>query len=401
MPLLVLLLAITTVWYLMTNRPEVKHHERKKQTPVVEVQALQPTDYRIAVTSQGTVAPRTQTTLVAEVRGKVTHVADNFRVGGVFSKGDELVTIDDRDYQHARIIAAAELAKARVALNQEKARSEQARIDWERLGKGKPPSDLVLRKPQLASARAAVAAAEARLAQTRTDLERTRITAPYTGRVREKKADLGQFVTPGTALGTIYAIDYVEINLPLTAEQLAMIGLPTAADTDAEWPSVSLKGEDGRWSGRLVRTTGTIDPQTRQQFVVAQVDDPYARAHPGEPQLKIGQFVSARIQGRKLSNVYVIPRAAVKEDDHIVIVTDDNRLQRLQVTPVWRNRNEVVVAEGLSPGMRLVTSPVSYLAEGTEVKARSVDSAEDKSTETRTSGISTRKSSELVSDPVN
>lgn len=369
LPLLILLLGATVIWYLMTTRPEVKRHEKKRRTPVVEIVELQPTDYRVKVESQGTVIPHTQTTLVAEVRGKLTSIADSFRSGGFFEKGDLLVTIDDRDYRNAVTIAAAELAKAKLTLNQEKARAERARHDWERLGKGEPPSDLVLRKPQLASARAAVAAAEARLRQAETDLDRTRVVAPYTGRILEKKADIGQFVTPGTPLGTIYATDYFEIELPLSEHQMAALRLPVTRAGDgaaAEGPAVVLRSHSAEWHGRIVRVTGAVDTRTRQQNVVARVYAPYAESR--QP-LQIGQFVTAEIAGRLLSEVYVLPRAAVRAGNRIIVLDGDDKLKRLTIAPVWESRHEVVVAQGLSPGTRLVTTPVEYLADGTKVQA--------------------------------
>ncbi len=376
LPILILLLGAAIIWYLMSNRPEVKRHAKKHRPPVVEVVALQPGDYRIKIASQGTVIPHTQTTLVAEVRGKLTAIADSFRSGGFFDKGDLLVTIDDRDYRNAVTIAEAELAKAQVALNQEKARAEQARIDWERLGNGDRPSDLVLRKPQLASARAAVAAAGARLRQAQTDLDRTHLVAPYSGRVLEKKADIGQFVTPGTPLGTIYATDYVEIELPLSEQEILGLNLPLATADDrskAAGPVVVLRNRSGEWQGRIVRVTGAVDTRTRQQYVVARVDAPYAAAH--QP-LQVGQFVTAEIAGRTLTGVYVLPRSAVRAGNQIIVLDEENKLGRLDITPVWESRNEVVVAEGLSPGMRLVTTPVGYLVDGTKVQVAGSEESE-------------------------
>ena len=58
------------------------------------------------------------------------------------------------------------------------------------------------------------------------NLERTQIRAPYPGRVRTKNADVGQYVNPGSPLGHIYAIDYAEVRLPVSDDQLAYLDLP-------------------------------------------------------------------------------------------------------------------------------------------------------------------------------
>jgi RND family efflux transporter MFP subunit len=359
LPVVVLGASVAIAGLLMLTGPEAERRQPPPTMPTVEVLSVVPTDYQVSVRSRGTVSPRTQSTLVPEVAGQVVEVAPSFRNGGFFEQGDVLLRIDSRDYENAVTVARSELAQAKLRLREEQAQSEQAQRDWERLGGGDEPTDLVLRKPQLASARAAVAAAEARLRQAEIDLERTRIRAPYAGRVLEKEADIGQYVTPGTPLATIYAVDYVEIRLPVTDEQQAFLDLPeTYRDQrpDAgKGPAVTLSARIGRetieWQGRIVRSEGAIDTQSRQLFVVAQVDDPYGRKD-GRPPLKVGQFVEAVIEGERLEDVYVLPRGAVEGEDEVFVVDAENRLQRRRLDVIWRDTDYVVAAGGLEPGER-------------------------------------------------
>ena len=79
--------------------------------------------------------------------------------------------------------------------------------------------------------------------------------APFTGRVREKSVDLGQFVSPGMSLGSIFATDVVEVSLPITDDQLGQLGLPLAfAETATQLgPNVAFYGTVGgaprHWEG--------------------------------------------------------------------------------------------------------------------------------------------------------
>ena len=59
-------------------------------------------------------------------------------------------------------------------------------------------------------------------------MARTEVSAPFDGLVRNEQVDLGQFVTRGQSIGTIYALDYVEVRLPISADQLAFLGLPVS-----------------------------------------------------------------------------------------------------------------------------------------------------------------------------
>nr|VFK23393.1 MAG: RND family efflux transporter, MFP subunit [Candidatus Kentron sp. LPFa] len=382
-PLIVLAISAVIGWALIATAPEAKRKAPPPQAPTVEVMPLRSQDYTVTITTRGTVSPRTQSTLVAEVSGRITTVSPNFRAGSFFEAGDILLAIDPRDYENAVTIMRAELAQARFTLKEEEARVNQARIDWKRLGGNERPSDLVLRKPQLASRKASVAAAQARLRQTELDLERTRIEAPYAGRILEKLVDVGQHVSAGATLASLYAVDYVEIRLPLTDEQLAFVDLPEtyreqeSAPASAlprsekkSGPSVTVSFRLGRndyhWEGNIVRTEGAIDTKSRQLFVVAQIDDPYARRG-NRPPLKVGRFVKAEIQGRALRGVFVIPSVAVRGGDEVWLVDKDTRLERRSVEVLWRDREQVVIGKGLRDGESLVVTTLPYGVSGATV----------------------------------
>ena len=233
-----------------------------------------------SVFSQGPVMPRTETTLVAEVAGQIVSVSSNFISGGFFREGEVLLQIDPSDYQTALLRAQAALAARKAQLADQQARSDQALKDWTNLGREGDPSDLTLRIPQLAEAKAGVQAAEAELQEAERDLQRTRIKVPYDGLVRNKKVDVGQYVTPGTPLGVTFAIDTAEIRLPLSNSDLAYLDLPSATRLDkAHRVPVKLSADgartSGEWQSEIVRTEGVVDVSSRVLYAVAEVVDPY------------------------------------------------------------------------------------------------------------------------------
>ncbi len=379
--LLPLLVLAATGWYgmeLLRSAPEPARKAPRPNVPTVEVVEVRPTDYRVSVPSRGTVSPRTQSTLIPEVSGRIVEVAPAFRPGGFFEAGDLLLRVEDTDYRHAKVIARAELAQARLNLREEEAQAAQARQDWEKLGIGGAPGELTLRQPQLENRRAEVAAAQARLEQAETQLGRTRIRAPYAGRVLEKKVDVGQYVAPGNVLATLYAVDYVEIRLPLNDRQAAFVDLPESYRGEPgqrPGPAVEILAEGAVWPGRVVRSEGAVDLASRQLYVVAQVDDPYARRADGGPPLKVGQFVEARIQGRVLAGVYVLPRGLFQGRDRVFVITPETRVQRRRVEVVWQDQDDLIVAAGLAPGERLASVPLPFVADGAAVKLAGADGA--------------------------
>lgn len=370
LPLLVLAGAGAVAMLMLRSTPEPARRPPAAALPLVEVQTLKAVTWPVRLASRGTVTPRTSGTLIPEVPGRIVHLADSLRTGGLFHAGDELLRIDPRNYENAVIIARSETAQARQALAEEQARVEQALQDWANLGLPGEPDALVRREPQLASARAALAAAEARLSQAQIDLERTRILAPYTGRVRSLQADVGQFVNSGSVLAEIFAVDYVEVRLPITSDQLAFLDFDVLGGQAHEPVPVRLTaavgGRDYSWQARIVRSDGAVDTQTRQWFLIAQVDAPY-RSDPQRPPLSVGQFVTAEIAGRRLEDVFVLPLQALRPDGRVMLLDAEDRI-RLQTVELVHRDDEHLLVRGLASGDRLVVTVLPFASNGTRVQ---------------------------------
>ena len=387
LPVLLLAGAGTAAWWFM--RPSDPPPTRPARVAVLEVEGvtLQRTDFPIVVRTRGTVRPRTESALVAEVAGRIIGVSPSFREGGFFDQGDILLELESADYEAAVVIAQAEVAQTQAALAEEEARASQAEENWRLLGRDGEPGPLALRQPQVAEARARLASAGAQLERAQRDLERTRVRAPYAGRVMTKTVDVGQYVGSGTELGQIFAADYVEVRLPLSNEQAGFVRLPEQFRDDGDpvlstgepdGPLVVLRArvgdKEGTWRGHLVRVESAIDDLTRQLFVIAQVDDPFSRRDDGSPPLKINQFVEAEIEGRVLRDVMVIPRRAVRAGDEVIVIREDDTIQRADIRPLWRDGDFVVVATdpelgGLEAGTVLCMTPIAYPSNGAPVSA--------------------------------
>jgi RND family efflux transporter MFP subunit len=339
----------------------------------VETQPVATRNYTVVLESYGTVQPRTRSILVAQVGGLIISVNPNVRDGGFFEKGDVLATIDSRDYEADVRISSASLMDARQTLAEAEARTEQAREDWARLGNSGEPSDLVLRLPQLEAAKARVISAESSLQKSELDLERTDIVAPFAGRILRKLADVGQVVSTNTQLAEIYATDNVEIRLPLRNRDLPFINLPesyryekTVDDAGGEVEIISQLGDAASWEAELVRTESAIDETARQLHVIAMIDDPYGEQIDGRVPLKIGQYVTAKLEGKTLIDVVVIPNSTIYQGTYVYVV-EDGILRRRDIKIDWQNDSEAIVSSGLAPGDALVTTALGQVTSGIRV----------------------------------
>jgi multidrug efflux pump subunit AcrA (membrane-fusion protein) len=236
---------------------------------------------------------------------------------------------------------------------------------------------MVLRIPQFEEAEARFHAAEADVEKARRDLERTDIRAPYAGRILEQRVDVGQYVSTGTQLGRAFSTDVMEVRLPLTNQHLGFIDLPETfreTSTPVVGPDVAITAKIGRskssWNGRIVRVDSSIDENSRQLFVVAQIEDPYRAPPPGGAALKIGMFVDAIVEGRKLRDVFVLPRSSVRVSGEVILIDSESKIQRRKVSPIWKGETEVVIAGeggGIADGDVLCLTPLAYPANGTLV----------------------------------
>ena len=366
---------IAVLLVLFRPKPEVVDQMRTG-IPVVEAFKVEPRAVQLTVKTQGTVAPRTETLLSPEVSGHILELSLNFQSGGFFEKGEVLVRLDASDYEAAVADATAALARAQLVLAEEEARVTQALEDWKELGwSQESPSDLVLRKPQLAEALANVDATRAALDLAKRNVERTQIKAPYSGRVREKMVDVGQSVDRSTVLANIYAVDYAEILLPISNQEVGLLNVPLqyrGESESADKPRVVLKayfgGQTYRWEGLVDRTEAAIDTRSRLMYLIAQVPDPYGRG--GEydrPPLHVGLFVEAEIEGKVVSAAFEIPRTALVDKDTVLIIGPHDRLSSRRVKVVRTDRHRAVITEGLEAGERLCISPLEFFIEGMPV----------------------------------
>ncbi|MEX6634681.1 efflux RND transporter periplasmic adaptor subunit [Hyphococcus lacteus] len=367
----VVLILIVSIMNSLREEPELQ--EPVAAAPAVFFTTAQTQSVTLDVNAQGEVRPLTDINLTAQVSGRVIETSPSFVNGGAFDEGDMLIKIEDTDYRAAVAAAKARVAQAEQTLRLEEAEADLARRDFEELNPNETPSQLTLRIPQLAQARANFEAARAEMEAAQINLQRTAIRAPFPGRVRERIAGVGQFVSPGAQLGRIFSTDVAEIRLALTDNDLAKLGLPLAFVETENNPgpnvalSARLAGKNHNWQGRIARTDGSIDSATRQVIAIAVVDDPYGTGADNGTPLAMGLFANGVITGKPYENAIVLPRSALYGRDKVYVISDDNTLIERTIEIVSSDRDTITLASGINSGERIVISPLRGAGEGDEV----------------------------------
>lgn len=398
--------AVSVILYL--QRPASEITEPVYAAVTVDVVEAVKQSQHIEVQAQGTVSPSQETTILAEVKGRIIEVSEAFHVGGFASRDDVLLRIDPRDYQTNLLHAQAALETAESALVQEKGRAEVALREWKKLPKNSQRSqegmDLYLRKPQLEQAQAQLLAAQADLNTARDNLERTIIRAPYDALIRAKHSDLGQFVGAGTTLAELFSVEVAEVRLPIPQSKLDYLQLPGLQGYD-KGSNIDLytdvAGEIKHWTAQLHRTEGVFDERSRALYTVARIEDPYGLHHEGKTPLRIGTFVNANIQGREFSDIVVLPRYVLRAGNLVWVVDDSMRLRNRQVSTLRTGSEQVYITAGLDEGdlVSLTNLDASFAGALVEVRSITPSNLLDESDEPTSGGSPGRSEAETAAAP--
>tara|TARA_Y100001968_G_scaffold22030_1_gene17425 strand:+ start:854 stop:1996 length:1143 start_codon:yes stop_codon:yes gene_type:complete len=369
-PLFILLGAFALsylLWLLGQVQPEPVE---EAPAPDVIVEILTPKDFQVQISSNGTTTPLTQTVLTAEVGGEVIYRSKKFSEGSSVVEGEILAKIDDTDLQLQYKNALLQLANAEVQYSLQLAEAEVAKKAWEKIGDG-VPSDLTLKKPQIKQAEALLEVAKAQVSSAEKKLNKTEIVAPYNGRIQNVNIDLGTTIIPGQPVGAIYTSSEIEVTLAVKDNDLQFLSIPMDGRKldPSEKALVKIKsfykGKNQTWIGRLERVDGVIDPITRMINLIAVFKNDFIETD--KPNLPIGLFVEAKIDGIILKDVFLIPINSISEDNEVYIVNKDNELVSRQLSIMKKYSEFVIVKDGLKSGESIVTSKLSTASNGIKV----------------------------------
>jgi len=420
MPLFILFIGLLLILFLAIFAPSAGKKSDNKFLPVVRVVNAQKENLQIPAYSQGVVNPKHEIKLVSLVNGPVIYVSPNFVDGGYVTEGELLLEISDRSYQQDR---------ARVEANLAYAKSTQTAKQNELRVRGTLRTEAGV--SQLRDVTSSVKAAEADLQKMDDLIASAKFKAPFSGLIRLANMQVGQTVGAGTFIGSIYSIDKAVVNLPLADRQLHLIDLPeisldkkieqgaalalqasqnkinqeTTEQTQIEQtqieqtqtisldinsenlPRVKIIGDfDGKnyfWEGRLVRSAGGRNEINRLQYVIVEIDNPYGKdeSQPNRPPLSPGFFVQAEIEGKMQKDVIKLPRKALKPNQKIWAVDDENYLKPLTVEIIHKGKDFIYVASGIENKTNIMISDLEVLAEGIKVKPVAITLEGDKNIE--------------------
>ena len=374
---------------LISLAPQPTRTEQPPQIPFVQTGLVTAGSGPIPVFGSGTVRPSAEIDVVSQVGGRIAWVNPGFLSGGRIATGDTLFRIEEVDYRYRVQEAEASLAASQLALlrEEEQASIARAQHDLYTARKGNAPSDdnanpLALREPQLKAAQAALDRDEARLADANLALRRTQVTAPFDGYVQEESVDAGRIVAAGQPVARVFASDAVEIVVPLSDSDAALIpGLWSLSAGDGNRSVVArVVARFGvgsyAWTGYVDRGEPYLDRQTRTIDVIVRVPDPFRSGRPmdgtvqsgASPPLLVGKYVEVEINGLERDDFFLVPRAALQSGNEVWIVRDGGTVHIVPVQVLQRTGDRAYVTGDLENGHDVVTGGIRFTTEGMRVQ---------------------------------
>lgn len=396
---LILAGSLALAGYMIAARPEPERREPPSQVPFAVTEPVVAGEGAIPVLAAGTVRARAEVDIASEISGRVVWMEQAFQSGGRIREGQPIFRIDDADYRNRVEQVRTDIAVQEVEILrvQEEARIARAQYEeFRRRRADSAPADdvspLTFWQPQLKAAQAVLDRHNAVLAEAELVLSRTEIRAPFDGVVRAESLEVGQFVTAGQGVGSLYASDAVEVVVPLPDASAALI--PRLWDLEAGNPdprvAVRVLAEYGdhhyAWEGYVDRVETALDEQTRTLEVIVRVPSPFTGGVPvgvgnldgqsesdlpaaasGGPPLLLGMFVDVEIEGVAPERYFQVRRPALRPDNEVWEVRG-GRVTIVPVRVLQRADDIVYVTGALEDGAAVVVGGIQIATEGMAVR---------------------------------
>ena len=380
---------VTFVVILVLTQPETARQPPSlSRVPFVRTTFVEKGTGGIPVYGGGTFRAHSEVNVASEISGRIVWVNPSFRSGGQVTSGEDLFRIDDRNYLVNVDRARANLATRELELIRVTAESEIAQMQfnkWEENEFSERPAPLALWEPQLEVIHAAIRRDQSELAEAELNLSRTVISSPFSAAVLSESVAVGEFVVAGQRVGQLYAIDTLEVVVPLTDENAALIPnlweLDKGKDMMRRVPArviASYGNQDYYWTGYVDRAELALAQQTRTIQVVVRVPLPLTSGQalssdieaPSSPPLLIGKFVDVEISGEIASEYFRVRRAALRTNNEVWVVTD-SQIRCVSVQVLQRSEDDVFLTGALNDGDQVVVTGLQAAVDGMTVRTES------------------------------
>jgi len=351
------LLIFTAVASACSGRTAAEPIVATEQKLPVRTSTVETRDLTETLTLTGSLEPRAQVPVVAEVAARLMRVLKD--EGDRVAQGAVIAVLDDTDFRLARDRAKAALDLAEA--NRAHARAEEDRAASLLKTGGITDKDRLAAQLAVQVAEASSSQARTELAIAEQQLARTQVRAPLAGRIASRVGDAGTMLAVGSPIFEIVDDAVFEFRASVASSDFARVRVGEEVKVTVD----ALPGFSA--TGKVTRIAPVVDPRSRSFEVVVRI--------PGSPQLVSGLFARADIHVRDVPGGLTVPPAALVRDGGDparaqAFVVIDGKAERRDVTVGVERSDAVQVTSGLRAGEVVVVDPPAALGPGTPVEIK-------------------------------
>lgn len=315
-------------------------------------------DVRIPILLRGVLHARQQLQLNAAISGQVSYVAENFKAGGTFAKGDLLYRLENARLPLELAKAKAQYAKAKLDEQELQARlkakhASDKRAQFSELAKG---------QPQLAVAHANKQVALAAMEYAQAQLQHREFYAPFSGRIEQQSLQLFQQVSIGSPIAQVYATRFYQVRLALTEQQFKLLQ-PVRQRAARQTADVyTTKRQRTPWQAVITQLEGHVS-RNRLHHLWVEIDS-LSQHNVGAAPVLPGSSVMVELHSEIFNDVIALSAPLLRANQQVWVLSEQNRLVLQTVELLARTEDTVYIQHGLAAGDRVITNQLPYVAEG-------------------------------------
>jgi multidrug efflux system membrane fusion protein len=362
--ILITLLIVGGLGYIAWTSLQQRQAANRNARPDLPVPVLAATpriqDVPVYLDGVGAVRALNNVLVRSQVDGKLISV--NFTEGQDVKKGDVLGEIDPVIYQAQYDQAVAKKAQDEAQLANQ--RLDLVRYQQLSASNAGSKQQYDTQRAVVAQQEALVKADQAAIDNAQAMLGYTKIIAPLSGRAGLRQVDQGNIIHASDVTGLVIITQLQPIAVQFSLPQQQIVKVNAASAKGAL--SVDVFGNDGVTvidSGKLTGIDNQVDPTTGTLRLKAEFPNANFQLWPG-------QFVNVRLKVDMLLNAIVVPTSAVQRGPagtFSYVIGDGNIVSAKPVAVTQQNETDAVVASGLSPSDRVVTTGFANLSDGAKV----------------------------------
>jgi len=361
----IVVLALLCVWLLIHVLSKPKAKPPGPQPIPVAVAPVKLGNIDVYLDALGTVTPVYTVTVVSRVAGEITEV--RFKEGQNVKKNDLLAVIDPRPYVAALLQAQGQLSRDEAAL-------KNARIDLVRYQNSYkehavPEQQLATQQATVDQDEGTVKVDQGNLAAAQVNVDYTRIVSPIDGRVGLRNIDPGNVVPANGTAGLCVITQLQPITVIFTVAEDDLGDVTAQMATGHTMPVQAL--DRGKQHQIATGALLTVDNQVNTTTGTVRARATFANAR---NELFPSQFVNARLLVKTLTQVNLVPQAAIQRNNDtafVYAVQPDSTVKSVNVTILATEAGTSAIT-GVTAADQLVTDGFDKLQNGSKIVQRKV-----------------------------